>query len=155
MIQKKKSSLLIYIVIVFFTFQIDRVTKELALSKATERYELNQFLAFDLVINRGVTGGMFHAESDTWFLLLTALIMCIIFILSFYAWRRFLDGKSIVGELLVLSGAVSNVIDRFIYNGVIDFIHISFAGYSFPIFNIADVLIVIGVAIMFFEHMKE
>jgi len=155
MIQKNRSTLLVYIVIAFFTFQLDRITKELALSKAVERYELNPFLAFDLVINRGVTGGLLHTDSDSWFLMLTALIMCIIFVLGFYAWRRYFEGKSIIGEILVLSGAISNVIDRFVYGGVIDFIHFSFGGYSFPVFNIADVCIVLGVAIIFFEHIRE
>lgn len=151
----QQSSIFTYLAILFFTFQIDRVTKQLALTYATHRYELNQFLAFDLVYNRGVTAGMLHFDSPLLFAMLTFFICFIIALLGYYAWRRFMDNKNIIGELLVLSGGVSNVIDRAIYGGVIDFIHVSYGTWSFPIFNIADVLIVIGIAMMFWKHWHE
>src|ERR1700722_11040328 len=125
MIQSRQSSIFTYLAILFFTFQIDRVTKQLALKYAVHRYELTQFLSFDLVYNRGITAGMLHTDSPILFILLTAFICLIIAILAYYTWQRFMANKTIIGELLVLSGAVSNVIDRIIYGGVIYFIHIS------------------------------
>src|SRR5438552_17637864 len=120
---RKQSPIFLYLVILFFTFQIDRVTKQLALLYATQRYEINHFLSFDLVFNRGVTAGMFHSDSNIFFGLLTILICIIIAILAYWTWRRFMLGKNIIGELLVLSGAISNIIDRAVYGGVIDFIY--------------------------------
>jgi signal peptidase II len=155
MISNKQSSIFTYLAILFFTFQIDRVTKQLALLYAAHRYEINKFLAFDLVFNRGITAGMLHTDSPLLFTLLTAFICLIIAVLTYYTWHRFMANKNIIGELLVLSGAVSNVIDRIVYGGVIDFIHFSWGSLSFPIFNIADVLIVGGIAIMFLVHWNE
>lgn len=155
MIQKQQSSIFTYLAILFFTFQIDRVTKQLALLYATNRYELNKFLAFDLVYNRGITAGMLHTDSPVLFICLTAFICLIIAALTYYTWQRFMADKNIIGELLVISGAISNVIDRVVYGGVIDFIHISLGKLSFPIFNAADVFIVVGIAIMFLVHWHE
>ncbi len=54
--------------------------------------------------------------------------------------------------ILILSGGISNIIDRFIYQAVVDFIHI----WIFPVFNIADIYIMIGVLVWltqeFFNH---
>lgn len=46
---------------------------------------------------------------------------------------------------LIITGALGNMIDYCFYGHVIDFIHFTFWGYSFPIFNIADSCITIGV----------
>ncbi|MBU6446833.1 MAG: signal peptidase II, partial [Verrucomicrobia bacterium] len=46
---------------------------------------------------------------------------------------------------LVVTGAIGNVLDYCLYGHVIDFIHFTFWGYSFPIFNVADSCITIGI----------
>ena len=48
--------------------------------------------------------------------------------------------KSFWFYILILSGGMSNIIDRIMYNGVIDFIRIG----SFPVFNLADAMISVG-----------
>lgn len=53
---------------------------------------------------------------------------------------------------LILGGAVGNLIDRIQYGYVIDFIHVHYADvWHYPVFNIADCGIVIGVALMIFD----
>jgi len=51
---------------------------------------------------------------------------------------------------LILTGAIGNVIDHFVYGHVVDMFHFSFWGYSFAVFNIADAAIFCGVVLMFF-----
>lgn len=54
--------------------------------------------------------------------------------------------------LLVLSGAVGNVWDRLRYGYVVDFIYFHIGkAFSWPIFNIADILIAVGVGLMFLQ----
>jgi signal peptidase II len=50
---------------------------------------------------------------------------------------------------LILTGAIGNVFDHFVYGHVIDMFHFSFWGYSFAVFNIADAAIFCGVVLMF------
>ena len=65
-----------------------------------------------------------------------------------HAWYVYRQGQSILGEILVISGACANLIDRVIYGAVIDFIYLHIDSWSWPIFNIADVSVIIGVAFM-------
>lgn len=50
--------------------------------------------------------------------------------------------------LLIMAGAIGNVIDYFTYGYVVDMFHFVLWGYDFPIFNVADSAISIGIAIL-------
>lgn len=52
------------------------------------------------------------------------------------------------GLSLILGGAIGNVIDRLAHGHVIDFIHVYWRDWHYPIFNIADSAITIGVALI-------
>jgi signal peptidase II len=145
----------IYILIGVGTLVIDRITKQWALQLTADGIFVNQFLSFDLVFNRGVTAGMLQSESPLLFGVLSGLIAAIIVVLGVYTFYRHHRDYGIIGEVLTLSGAVSNLVDRYLFNGVVDFIHLSYGEYSFPIFNIADMCIVFGVAIIFIQSIRE
>lgn len=49
---------------------------------------------------------------------------------------------------ILLGGIVGNLFDRIVYGYVIDFLDFNIFGYNYPVFNIADCFIVIGVLIM-------
>jgi len=52
---------------------------------------------------------------------------------------------------LILGGAVGNLIDRVIYGYVIDFLDVYYQAYHWPVFNIADSAITVGVVFMLYE----
>lgn len=57
-----------------------------------------------------------------------------------------------IGLALILGGAIGNLIDRVRIGKVIDFIHVHYADvWHYPIFNIADIAICIGVALVVFD----
>lgn len=60
---------------------------------------------------------------------------------------------------LILSGALGNVSDFFVYGHVVDMFHFVFWGYDYPVFNIADSLIFVGVFwllfLSFFEQPEQ
>ncbi len=56
-----------------------------------------------------------------------------------------------LGLILILSGAISNIIDRFAHGCIIDFIDIKF----WPVFNLADVFITLGVILFIFYFCKK
>ena len=53
-----------------------------------------------------------------------------------------------IGYGMVIGGALGNFIDRIIYGYVIDYIDINLFGWNYPVFNIADMMIVIGVFLL-------
>jgi len=52
---------------------------------------------------------------------------------------------------LILGGAIGNLIDRVIYGYVIDFFDVYYHTWHWPVFNIADSAITVGVALMLYE----
>jgi signal peptidase II len=149
-----KSKKILYFLIFVATFGLDRLSKFWALT-LDESWHINRFLSFDLALNRGVSWGLFHSSGQHMFILLTAVIMLIICAVGYHTYNRMRQGKLIIGEVLILSGALSNVLDRILYGGVVDFILLSVGSYSWPVFNCADTYVVLGVFIMFLTNYNE
>ena len=59
------------------------------------------------------------------------------------------------GYSLVIGGALGNVIDRFRYGAVFDFIDFYVGDWHFPAFNMADSAITIGVALLLFDGLFQ
>lgn len=53
--------------------------------------------------------------------------------------------------ILIFSGAIGNLIDRILYQEVIDFLDFFYGSYHWPAFNVADSCITIGVLLMFVD----
>jgi signal peptidase II len=96
------------------------------------------------VLNRGAAWGIFSQYQDLLIYLRLVLIGAVVVYLAFFnasvARAFFLT--------LVVAGALGNVIDYFKYGYVIDFFHFKFWGYSYPLFNIADIAICVGVILL-------
>ena len=104
---------------------------------------------FNLVMgwNRGVSFGLFNSDSslNDWVLPLVALvIVCFLVVWLLRAENRVMAAA--LGS--VIGGAIGNVIDRFNYGAVADFLDVHMGGYHFPAFNVADAGISIGAIIL-------
>jgi len=107
--------------------------------------------SLNYVVNSGAAWGMFPGHSGLLFLLRFAVIVGLVIYL---VWGK----KSAVPKFplwLVVTGAVGNAIDYSLYGHVIDFFHFVFWGYSFPVFNLADSYITLGVFSLLFFSRKE
>ncbi|WP_068471181.1 signal peptidase II [Candidatus Protochlamydia phocaeensis] len=74
-------------------------------------------------------------------ILISGLSIYLFFYNSTRAWQLPL--------ILIIAGAVGNVLDFFIYGHVVDMLHFVLWGYDFPVFNIADSAISIGIGLLF------
>ena len=130
----------------FVTFILDRFSKFWVFQNLKEKtLFLTNNLNFVLVKNRGISWGLLNSHSSALFNVLKFVIFAIIIIFLIHTYLFFKKGKSIFFETLILSGAISNLIDRFMYNGVIDFIEFHIGSWSWPVFNLADSFLVIGI----------
>ena len=108
-------------------------------------YEVLNFFDLVNIHNKGISFGLFDKVFSSFFIL---LIVGVSIIILFY-WY-FISDKKIekLGLIFVLAGALGNFIDRLINGYVIDFISIHYKHYYWPAFNIADISITVGIAIL-------
>jgi signal peptidase II len=141
----------LYFLLAAGIFIIDRVTKLAALAWCADAaYTVNSFLSFEVIFNRGISWGMFHSQNDALFFVVSIIIAFITAVLCGYAYYRYMCGNVIVAEICIITGSCCNLIDRVMYGGVIDFILLSYNNLSWPVFNIADAVIVLGVGLFIF-----
>lgn len=133
---------------------IDGASKQWAIS-LEGMYYVNRFFVINPVLNRGVSWSLLHFESPLLFGLLTAFIAMITIGLCVYAFQRARAGYAVYAETAAIAGSISNLYDRILYGGVIDFIEIDFLGFVWPTFNFADVAIVLGVGWMLVSVIKN
>lgn len=139
-----------YFLLATTIFILDRITKSAALKYLQTPRIINEYFSFELTFNRGISWGMFHDATGMMFGIVFAVIAAITAALCWHAYDAYKKGHSIIGHICIITGSVANLIDRAIYGGVIDFILLSYKHYSWPVFNVADVAIVCGVALLIF-----
>jgi signal peptidase II len=110
---------------------------------------------FDLVYvwNYGISFGAFsnHALSNVCFFIIN---FCIIIYLIFLRFSINQGLQSFAYDCLI-GGAIGNLVDRVLRGGVFDFIYFHYKEYGFPIFNLADMFISIGVAIIIYINLTS
>lgn len=133
----------------------DRLSKLWAMRSCLDSVFITSWLQCDLVVNRGVSFGIFHTDNSWIFGAVTLFVMLLTVAVVSHAVMRVRSGKSYLGELCIIVGSLSNILDRFIYDGVIDFIVVKTPWGFWPAYNVADALIVCGVALLIITNYRE
>lgn len=106
------------------------------------------FIELLYVENRGAAFGIM--ENNKIFLLFVPMILIIGMILYYFQLSTSkVDKINKIGLLLIISGAIGNLIDRIFRGYVVDMFH--FTLFEFPVFNFADILVVCGAFIIIFS----
>jgi len=110
---------------------------------------------FDIVYarNPGISYSLFSAHGPFGRWLLVALTLLAILALSFWLWRM-TSRLAGVALGLVIGGALGNAADRITYGAVADFYYFHIGSFSWYVFNLADVAIVLGVALLVLESFR-
>ena len=106
---------------------------------------INNFLDITYVKNTGAAWSIF-ADKSFIVIILSAIIILAVIVYLYSNRPNMMIEK--IAYALILGGAIGNFINRILYGYVIDFIDISIFHYDYPIFNLADCFIVIGVIIL-------
>lgn len=147
----KKKYLYIVLFIVGLVL-IDQVSKLLVVNYLSDKIVLiNNFFSLDYVKNTGAAFGFF--SGNIFFLVLITLALVIYLI---YELNQNIDKKfNLVFIILIISGAIGNLIDRVFRGFVVDFISFILFNNQMPVFNIADIFVTCGVAGLIFVIFKE
>jgi len=120
--------------------------------------DLNTFKSlaffFDLthIHNFGISFGLFSNSLPSWVFIIVSIIITIIIFFMMMKTKFELEKW---GFILIISGALSNIVDRFINGFVIDFIYLHYNHFYWPAFNFADIYISIGVVIIVLQFLKD
>ena len=136
-------------IILTIVFLIIDIVSKFIVSNLMNVYDsiviVKNFFYISYVKNTGAAWSIF--SDKTWFVILISLV--IIGIIIVYIIKN--KPKSVlekIGYSMVLGGAFGNFIDRIVNGYVIDFLDFYIFGYDYPIFNLADVFIVVGVILL-------
>lgn len=149
----KAKSLITLIVGLVITVGLDQLIKHWVINRLAvgEEIDLLPFLSLYHARNPGIAFSMLSSVSDWGLIALTFCIICFVI----WLWKNAGPEKSLsrFGFLLVIGGAIGNLIDRVRFHYVIDYIsfHISDV-FSFAIFNLADSFITIGAALIVLDE---
>lgn len=141
----KKKILVVSIVL----FCLDQIVKTLAFNYLTNVSIIPGFLSFIYAKNEGVAFSLLSGNRI--FIIVTSILL--IFSLIYLLYKEHLSTNddsnlSSISYGLLFGGIFGNLFDRILRGYVIDYISLNIFGYSFPIFNLADVFITVGVILM-------
>lgn len=147
-------------IISFLVVILDQFTKFLAikhLKGAAANILIEDVFQFTYVENYGAAFGILENKKIL-FVIITLVVSIAIagFLIKHY---KSLSNFLRVALVLYLGGSIGNLIDRIRYGYVVDFISVKlFNSYDFPVFNVADIFIVVGtimiVLLLLFEKEK-
>jgi len=144
------------IVILILGIALDRISKIWAsntLASGKDIVIIKNLFSFSYLENRGAAFGIF--QNRLIFLsLITAIVILGVayFIIKYKPTSKLLK----ISLALIISGAIGNLIDRIYYKFVVDFIMLHYKDvYYFPTFNVADMLVVLGTALLAIYILKE
>lgn len=152
---KKKYYTGISLLVVIFILVIDQITKWIIASsmKIGDSYEvIPNFLNITSHRNNGAAWGILSGKM--FFFYIITVIILIILVLFFIKEAKYNLFMQLAVSLL-FAGALGNFIDRLFNGEVVDFIDTNIFGYDFPIFNIADSSLTIGVILIIIALLKD
>lgn len=138
----------IYYLIAIIIIGLDQFTKWLIVKKM-DLYEqmpiIENFFSITSHRNKGAAWGMLQGQMVLFYVVTVIVIIGVIY----YMEKHTRDQKLLSLALsFILGGAIGNFIDRVFRKEVVDFLDFIIFNYDFPIFNVADSALVVGVTLV-------
>lgn len=148
--------MIVIVVISIILVLIDQISKkiiELNYNIGDSKEIIKDFFYITSHRNRGAAWGILQNYRYL-FLFITILFLLLLF---FYIYKNkvVLKINDYVMFSLIIGGALGNFLDRIIKGEVIDFLDFHIFGYDFPIFNLADTFICLGIFLLALKIYKE
>ena len=142
------------LIIFVSVLMIDMVTKYMVQSNVAYHSicVIDGFFNITYAQNTGAAWSMFAGQQ----MLLAGIAIVAVVAFGFMLYKT--DKEQLVtrlGYVLIMSGALGNLIDRLFYGYVRDFLDFIIFGYDYPIFNVADMALCIGVGLLILDIMLD
>ena len=97
------------------------------------------------------TGAAFSILGNKTLFLIIVSIICLLILKNYIKNLKNITSLTIISLGIMLGGIIGNLFDRLLYKAVIDYLSFNIFGYSFPVFNLADIGITIGTLLLVVE----
>ncbi|NLC54340.1 MAG: signal peptidase II [Erysipelothrix sp.] len=145
----KKRDILILLAVII----IDQVTKIMVFNLNKDNIEIVKgFFSLTKVKNSGAAWGLFSGYMWLFFIV---SIIALYFMLKLYKKSLNKDYYFSFALILMIGGTLGNLIDRLLFGYVRDFLNFIIFTYDYPVFNVADMALVIGVGLVILFLIKN
>lgn len=139
---------IIYLFIILFEVLLDQFSKQIV-TAYLDLYQKVEVIPsfFNLTYVQNYGAGFSILEGQRVLFLIITIVAILIFSYMLYKGKN----AHVVYKaslLLILGGTLGNYIDRLVHTYVVDFLDFIIFGYDFPVFNIADSFLTIGVILL-------
>ncbi len=139
-----------------FLIAVDQITKyhfSTTMELGDRQTVIDGFFYFSYALNKGAAWSFLSGVSwaQTFFKIITVFALIMFVALYVYCVKKEYKWLK-VSLIFIISGTLGNFIDRLFIGGVVDFLSFVFGEYSYPIFNLADTFLVVGM-IMFIIYL--
>lgn len=137
---------------------LDQVSKFLILNNFQYAERLNvipNFFDLTLVFNPGAAFSFLSNQNGWQKYFFTVLAVLVSFYLIYAVFKKQFGSLGSIGAMMIVGGAVGNVIDRFIHGQVVDFLLFYLGNHYYPAFNVADSFICVGAGLILLEGFKK
>ncbi|MHC0037239.1 signal peptidase II [Pseudoneobacillus sp. C159] len=144
-----------FYIIALIVILLDQFTKWLVVKKmylGESITIIEDFLYITSHRNKGAAWGILQGQMWFFYVVTVIVIIGIIYYIQKHAKGKWVLGTSLG---LMLGGAIGNFIDRLFRKEVVDFVNTFIFSYDFPVFNIADSALVIGVGLLMIQMIRE
>ena len=137
---------------------LDQASKLWILDNVPLYYDINILPIFDITYVRNY-GAAFSFLSDAggwqrWFF--TGIAAVVSVLLTYWMYKTdWKEQRQLWSFGLILGGAIGNVADRLVHGYVVDFLHFYYQNWHFPAFNVADIAISCGAALLLLDGVLD
>lgn len=144
-----------HVFIIFVILGIDQVTKAI-IDSSMSLYQripiIPGFFNITYLQNTGAAWSMFEGKMS-FFYLVTILALIAMFLFYYNSDKN--DKWTRLALAMMIAGTLGNSIDRIVFHHVRDFLDFVIFGYDFPVFNVADMALCIGVFLIIVDVLTE
>lgn len=143
---------IIGIVLLFALDQLSKMAVTMNMSLGHSIEIIDGFFSITYVRNTGAGFSILEGKME-FFYLITIIALVILGYLLYRSQKDPWYGK--LSFVLMIGGTLGNFYDRITHKYVVDFLDFNIFGYDYPIFNLADTFLVIGVALFIISYILE
>ena len=143
------------LIITLVCMLIDQIIKIVVMAKMSLNSSLvviKNFFSLTYVENDGAAWSIFSGNRV---FLIVISVLAIILIYFYFIKNNDIKNFELINYSILIGGIMGNLLDRIKFGKVIDYLDFNLFGYNYPIFNFADICIVISIILLLIYNIKD